>query len=124
MMQLDPPVPLTSGSRSRNTRRVEAMAPRQEQRSCHARSADITAPEAVTRDLERICLQDCGNRRGGLTKVEDSPAGLLPQQRKLYRIQDDVKVLQLAYERHAPLLQGVVHHRIPCRTGKEDHTVL
>lgn len=81
--------------------------------------------DAVTRYLVRICLQDCRNEESDLTKLENSAAGLLlPQQRKPYSIQDDVKVLELVDERHAPLFQGVVYHGIARRAGKEDHPVL
>ena len=80
---------------------------------------------AVTRYRECICLQDCRNEESDLTKLENSPAGLLfPQQRKLYSIQDDVKVLQLVDQRHPTLFQGVVHHGITRCTGKEDHAAL
>lgn len=125
MMQLDPPTPLTGGSRSRNSSRRPKTPPPEEQRSCHAWIAGISATVAVTRCLGRIWLQDCRNEERDLTKLADSPAGLLlPQQRKPYRIQDDVKVLEFVDERHATLLQGVVHHRVASRTGKEDHAVL
>jgi len=57
-------------------------------------------------------------RGEGSYKVGELPAGLLfPQQRKLYGIQDDVKVLQLVDQRHATLFQGVVHHGITRRSG-------
>jgi hypothetical protein len=49
---------------------------------------------------------------------------LLLEQGEPHRIQDDVQVFQLVDEWHASLLQGVVHHGIPRRTGQEDHTVL
>ncbi len=49
---------------------------------------------------------------------------LLPQQRKPYSIQDDVKVLEFVDDRHAPLFQRSMQHGIARRTGKEDHTVL
>lgn len=81
--------------------------------------------DAVTRYRECICLQDCRNEERDLTKLENSPADLLlPQQRKLYGIQDYLKVLQLVDEGHATLFQGLVHHGIVRGTGKEDHAVL
>ena len=36
-------------------------------------SAGVSAAEAVTQYLERICLQDCRNEQRDLTKVEDAP---------------------------------------------------
>ena len=122
-MQLDPPAPLTSGSRSRNSRLVKECGP--PGATPMPRGSRWDGPEeGITQCLDSSWLQDCRNGESNLTKLQDRRTGLLPQQRKPHGIQDDVKVLQLVDERHSPLLQGVVHHGIACGTGKEDHTVL
>lgn len=124
-MPLDPPVPLTSGSRSGNSRRT-----RNDAGPVGATLMPCTDPrdqrwDAITRYRECVCLQDCRNEERILQNWRTwQPAFHRPQQRKLHGIQDYLKIVQLVDEGHATLFQGPVHHGIARGTGKEDHAVL